>query len=160
MPPMPLTMIPPVPLATLVASNGALGGSNGALGGSQGGSQGALGGSNGGLGGSNEAFGGSNGALGGSAMYYSYNGKNYATLDDVNVAITAATGLPQFDSTNNAFPTAAGMPIIGSDDKAVTADSGMSSVIANETPLHQKDQATVEESAKGKEVEGAGQVFN
>lgn len=156
MPPTPLTMMPPVPLATLVASNGALGGSNGA--GSQGalgGSNGVLSGSNGAIGGSNEAFGGSNGALGGSAMYYSYNGKNYATLDDVNVAITAATGLPQFDSTNNAFPTAAGLPIIDA-----TADSGMSSVIANETPLHQKDQATVEESAKGKEVEGAGQVFN
>jgi len=151
--------MPPVPLATLVASNGAngaLGGSNGALGGSHG----EFGGSNGALGGSNGALGGSNGALGGSAMYYSYNGKNYATLDDVNVAITAATGLPQFDSSNNAFPTAAGLPIIGSDDKAATADSGMSSVIANETPLHQEDQGTVEESAKGKEVKGAGQVFN
>jgi len=97
-------------------------------------------------------------------MYYSYNGINYATMADVNIAILSATGLPSINGINKAFGAAAGtagMPMVSSDDKAATAASKNSSVIAAETQLHQNEEATVKESANGTEAQdGAGQVFN
>ena len=132
--------MPPVPLSTLVGSSGPAGSS--------------------GPPGSNGAF----GSPDGTAMYYSYGGKNYATMDEVNLAITAATGLPSGNGINQAFAAAAGMPLVagdykvGSDDEAVRAASGISSAVAEEKQLHHNDEATVKQSTNGQD--GEGQVFN